>query len=293
MKINRLLLDPTAPPGGNGTPPPAAPPAGPPPPADWMTTLPPDMQANPALATFKGKGVDEVVKSYLNAQQLIGAKRIALPGEKATPEERAEFFKAIGRPESFDKYSEGAIKPAEGLVIDQAGLKTAREAFFNLGLTDDQQKGVMDFYFKGMNEATGKITQNANQQKEQADAQLHQEWGQNYDTNMNIVNATLSKFMTEEARQELQGPLGNNLGLIKMLHSMGKAMLEDHSPSGASKLEVGTAAAAQARITQLKTDTNFQTALNDPQHIGHKEAVALWMDVHRQATPNNGPVAAS
>lgn len=73
-----------------------------PPSEDWRASLPDDIKTAPSLASIKD--IPALAKSYVNAQQLIGAKRIALPGDKATPDEVKEFHRAIGVPESVEGY---------------------------------------------------------------------------------------------------------------------------------------------------------------------------------------------
>lgn len=294
MKINKPLM--MADGDGGGTPPPAPGTAGAPPapgtttggtaitpPPDWKLSLPEDLRANPLLATLKGP--EDLAKGYINAQGLIGAKRIALPGEKATDAERAEFYKAIGRPEAPDKYSEAEIKPDPRLNIDAKSLGEAKGKMFELGLTDAQQKGIMEFYFDGLNKTSGAILQTAEAAQAKATESLKAEWGDKYDANIDVAKAVVAKFADQSAIAELQAGLGNNTGLIKMFHKLGVGLLEDRAPGSTMKIEVGGPAAAQARIAELKLDKEFQTALNDNTHTGHKAAVELWTNVHRQASP--------
>ena len=266
----RQLYDPVAG-GGGGTPPP---------PVDWKATLPDDLKAHASLATVKD--VNDLAKGYVYAQQLIGAKRIALPGEKATDAEREEFFKAIGRPETLDKYTEGTVKPREGLAIDQAGLAKAKEQMFKLGLTDAQQKGIMDFYLSGLNESHEKLTGSIETSKVQAEEALRKDWGDRYDVNLGIAKNVLTHFADADVATELSGAIGNNPGLIRMLHKFGETLGEDKILSKKFAAESGTPAAAQARIMELHKDEAFQKALNDNTDPGHKNAVELWTQVHRQ-----------
>ena len=312
MKIlNRILLDPAPAAGGGGSAPaatvittpaavtgsaPAAAPAATIVPAKgvtvttetWRDTLPDDLKGNPLIGAIPD--VATLTKGYISAQTMIGAKRIALPGEKATPEEMNEFYKAIGRPESQEKYSPPSVAFDPKLNIDAAGIKEAQGVFFGLGLTDAQQKGIMDFYATGINKTAGGMVQNAEAARAAADLQLQKDWGTEYTANLQIAKAALNKFATPGAMNELEAGLGNNPELIKMFHAMGKAMLEDKSPTGTFKIDNTSVAGAQQRIAELKSDTKFQEALNSNQHPGHADAVALWQQVHRQATPVNSIV---
>lgn len=268
------LYDPGA--GGGAPPIPPAPPIV----VDWKATLPDDIKSHASLATVKD--VNDLAKGYVNAQQLIGQKRIALPGEKATDAEREEFYKALGRPETLDKYSEGMVKPREGLTVDQAGLAKAKEQMFKLGLTDAQQKGLMDFYLGGLNENHAKLTGDIETGRVQAEESLRKEWGEKYNVNLGVAKSVLTHFGDEQTATELQGPLGNSPGLIKLLHKFGESLSEDKVLSAKYSAPAGTPAAAQARIVELSKDDAFQKALNDNVDPGHKAAVELWTQVHRQ-----------
>ena len=247
---------------------------------DWKASLPPEFANNPVIATFKDP--TELARSWDNAQKLIGAKRIALPGEKATDQERDEFFKAIGRPETVDKYTEGTVKPIEGMVVDKEGLTKAKETFFKLGLTDSQQKGIMDFYFGGVNQAHQTIDKTLTTNKVAAEESLHKEWGDQYEANLGVVKNVLHHFGSPELATDLEGQLGNNLGLVKMLHKFGTTLSEDKTLNQKFSVQTGSPAAAQARLAELRSDAAFQKALNDNVDPGHKQAVELWTQVHRQ-----------
>lgn len=268
-----ILLDPN-PPGGGGSPGSAA---GTP---DWKAALPEELRNNAVISTFKTP--DDLVKSYISAQQLIGAKRIALPKPNATEQELNEFYQSIGRPEAIDKYSEGTVKPAEGLNIDKAGLAKAKETMFKLGLTDAQQKGLMDFYLSGLNENHSALTKETEQGRVNAENALRQEWGSKFDSNLSVVKNVIRHFGSDELAAELQTSLGNNVGLTKLLLKFGETLIEDKNVQKKFSIEVNTPAAARARIEELKSDVQFQKALNDRNDPGHNQAVELWSNVHRQ-----------
>lgn len=247
---------------------------------DWRASLPEDLRGNASLATIKS--VDDLARGYVNAQQLIGAKRIALPGQKATPEQLNEFYTAIGRPETIDKYSTGAVKPVEGVNLDAAGLGKAKEVFFKLGLTDAQQKGIMDFYVGGLNEQYTSADTAIKAETAKTENLLRQEWGSNYDANYGMVKQVLNNFANKEVAEELATHLGNNVGLVKMLHKIGSTMSEDTSLKTKFSIPSNTPEAALQQLNELRADANFQKSLNDRTDPGHDAAVELWTQVHRQ-----------
>lgn len=258
--------------------------------ADWRASLPEDMRASPMFATIAD--VPTLAKGYLNAQTLIGKKRIALPEANALPAEREAFYAQLGRPEAPDKYSEFTVKPAEGMTVDKDAISRMRKVFFDNGLTDAQQKAILDAHFTGLNEAHGKLSTSMQAERATAEQTLRTKWGSNYDVNVNIANAVVKKFADPAAVAELEAGLGNNPAIVELFHKLGKGMLEDKTPGGGNSIQVGTPAAAQARIGELKKDKDFMNSLMDRSSPGHNDAVALWTEVNRQATVNNQNIGA-
>ena len=132
--------DPGAGDGGGATP------APPPPPASFVfddnafNGLPDDLKNDPSVQLFKGKALPDIVKSYVNAQRMVGADKVAIPaGKNDTPEAWNEFYKRLGRPDDPDGYQ--LPKPAvfpEGLEANPDIEKGFKVISHNPGLTPKQ-----------------------------------------------------------------------------------------------------------------------------------------------------------
>ena len=85
---------------------------------NWMDQagLSEDMKGHPTIQKFQD--VASLAQSYLEAQKLIGADKIVKPGKDATPEQMAEFYNALGRPENVDGYGFAEWSPPDGLPWD-------------------------------------------------------------------------------------------------------------------------------------------------------------------------------
>lgn len=100
--------------------------------------------------------VQEMAKSLLEAQKMVGQKRIGVPDENSTDEQRAEFFKALGVPDDAEGY--GFEKPEDmpeelynaehaakwaGILkennIPKSAADALREEMFKEGLEMQQQ----------------------------------------------------------------------------------------------------------------------------------------------------------
>lgn len=133
-----------SPPSVVDTPPPATPDT--PPPAtntqaSWLDSLPDDIKKDPSLQMFKEPSA--LAKSWVNAQKMIGAKAVQIPGDNATDEEVAAFYNKLGRPESADKYE---IKLPDGKVLDDGFAKGLKETAHKAGLNPKQLQNLVNWY---------------------------------------------------------------------------------------------------------------------------------------------------
>lgn len=253
----------------------------------FITTLPEEFRKEPSLQSFKD--VASLAKSYVEAQKLIGAKRIALPGEKASDVEWEAFYNQIGRPDTFDKYEVPDVKMEEGLAPDAKKLEAVKQHFHKLGLTTKQARGVMEYYMNSVNEGA-KGSKAASEAQAQAQIQaLRQEWGDKFDVNVDIARSVIKKFGGENHEEVLKfldsSGLGNNAQLVKLMHSIGASVMEDSARrgGGGSGLPLNDASRAAQEIEVLKTDADFQKALGDARHVGHRAAVDRWTNLHKAA----------
>lgn len=132
--------------------------------------------------------------------------KFLIPGPDASPEERAEFFKAMGVPEEDSGYSvPEAMAELEDAVSDSFKGK-ARE----LGLTPEQFEGVCDWAAKQAAELgeAAQETESEIDQKEQLKL-FQQEHGKKSSEMLNnAMNAALEMGGPEFV--EALGPAGNN-----------------------------------------------------------------------------------
>lgn len=256
----------------------------------FVATLPEDLRKEPSLATFKDVGT--LAKSYVEAQKLIGSKRIAIPGDKAPETEWNQFYSSLGRPETHDKYEVPDIKLEEGVAFDEKKLDAVKQHFHKLGLTPKQAHGAMEYYLNHVNE-TVKTTRGATEAAHTAAiAELQKDWGDSFETNVDIARGIIKKFGGEHA-DELQkflndSGLGNNSRLIKLFHKIGTEFLEDTGRRGGGSsgtLPMGDQSRAQLELQNLKLDNDFQKALGDPRHPGHGAALERWINIHKVAHP--------
>jgi hypothetical protein len=174
--------------------PPAATPATPPPSligsdgsfsADWRNHLPEDIRAEPSLGTVKN--LSGLVKSYVNAQKMIGRDKVALPGENATEGEIRAFYQRLGVPEDPKGYKFDAPALPEGMAINEKVDNWFREAAHKHGLTP-KQAGALYAEFNGLQ--AGEFSERQSQEQAtvaEAEASLKKEWGTAFDQKLELA----------------------------------------------------------------------------------------------------------
>jgi hypothetical protein len=255
---------------------------------DWRADLPEDIRADPSLATFKAKDHKEalgvIAKSYIHAQKLVGVDKIAKPNDKWTPEQWKAFNKEMGVPETHDKYSVPKFEFAEGLTLDEKKLDGYKKIFHEAGVTPKQAEKIMVAYFADVN---GDFTGRAESQKAamlSATNELKQEFGDKYDAKLDIARSVLKKYGSDTLLQKLESSgLANDPEVVRMFAKLGEGMMEDRAGGSGDGLILQEATQANQEINRLKSDADFQTALNTRGHAGHKAAVEKWLDLHKAA----------
>jgi len=256
---------------------------------DWKTSLPDDLKNEPMFANIKD--IPTLAKSYVNAQRLVGADKIALPQKNWTEAQYADFFKAIGRPDAPDGYSfkVEADKLPRGFNIDDGKLKATKEFLHKSGLTDKQANDVLKYYLDSTSGEYVSALQQREAQRTQAIAELKTEFGEKYEANLDVARSVLRKFGDDKLIATLEATgMGDNPQMIRLFAKLGEALLDDTARGDGAGLVVGGAAEAQAEISKLRGDADFQRRLMN-RGVGHQEAVEQWAALHKKAYPEKKP----
>jgi hypothetical protein len=96
----------------------------------WLDKLPEEFKEGKQILS-RFKEFPDVLKSLISAQKLLGKKAdaVLIPGNDAPPEEKAEFLKKLGLPDSPDSYP---TKPAELPEGFQSAEQTLENGFLDM-----------------------------------------------------------------------------------------------------------------------------------------------------------------
>lgn len=192
----------------------------------WKEAISEEFRNDPNIEKFTE--IDALAKSYINATQMIGKDKVAIPNKNSTEDQWNEVYDKLGRPESADKYSLNA--KSEVVPIDDNAIKQFAENAHQLGLNNKQAQGILEFYknnMEGMAQQAKVDTETAQVQSEQ---QLRQEWGREFESNVKKAGALAKANMNPEIL-DMQLKDGMRLGdhpeIIKGFAKIAGMMSED------------------------------------------------------------------
>ena len=194
---------------------------------------------------------------------------------KATPEQEAGIFKMLGRPETPDAYE---LKPGEGVQTEAELDKLAKEVFFELGVPPARAQKAYDKYNAGVTAFNAAQAEAVRVQNETALAELGKRWGADLEVNRVAGNKAVHALgIPNTLVEKLEANMGSD-SVVELLAIIGKKMGEGSFQGGGNTTDPNdpntmTPQAAQARITQLQGDTEFQKKYTDATHPEHKQAV--------------------
>jgi len=228
---------------------------------DFLSSLAEDIRGQKALANFKT--ADDLAKSYLHAQQLLG-KRI----QELSPEDAAYYNSLRGVPKDTAQYT----LPEEG---NPEMLQWYKQTALQAGLTQDQAKAVFDQYVMLERSKVEERNQASIDAMTKAKADLKAEFGAGANNQIKLAADAIRNFGGDDVFKAFEeSGLGNNTGVIKMLAKIGQALMEDKVVEADKSTVFGmTPEMAQREINLKMNDPEFKKAYFSNLHPQHKEAV--------------------
>jgi len=216
-------------------------------PVSFLESLPEDLRNEPSLRTFTDPGA--LAKSYVNAQRMIGADKIAIPGKHSTPDEWREVYTKLGAPTEAKSYEISAGDVDEGM------LEAFRQQAYEAGLTNQQANTMMKYYTDQAAAARAAEDDKIQGAQEQSIAELQQEFGRAYEQRIELAQNAARTFLGgTEIFDEIELSDGRLLGdhpdIVKMFAALGEQIGEDKLVGEPSEM-IMTPQEAQRQIDEL------------------------------------------
>jgi len=238
---------------------------------DFLNMIPEDLREHPSLSPIKDVG--NLAKSYINAQQLIGADKLPAP-KNPSEEQLSAIYNYLGKPESADAY-EFAV---DGNVITEEVASSYKEVAHKLNLTPQQASGLLDYY-KGLADSSQQQAgQQMQLQREEVENNLKKEWGQAYGEKIAGAGQAINQFgSTEMLEWELSDgtKLGNHPEFIKAF-----ANIADFRQSVTSEDTITNATSSRA-MTPKEAQTEIDSIMSSSEYTDRKNVVARTRAIER------------
>lgn len=223
---------------------------------DFLTTLPEEIRQHPSLAPIKD--VENLARSFVNAQRLIGADKLPIPANPSD-EDLDNIYSRLGRPETPAGYE---IK-ADGNIIDDQVASDYSELAHKLRLSPEQAQGILEYYKTSIEQTGESMMANAEEQAKAAETELRQEWGKAFDQKIIDAKNVFRDFATPDMleMQLSDGTMvGNHPEFIKAF-----AKIADFRQSVTSEDTIAEATSNRA-LTPKQAQAEIDAMMNDRTH---------------------------
>ena len=237
--------------------------------SSWKDSISEAYRNDPNIEKFTE--IDALAKSYINATKMIGQDKVVIPTNNSTEEHWDEVYTKLGRPESADKYSLDA--KSEVVNLDETAIKSFAEQSHKLGLNNKQAQGILEFYKNNMEGTAQQSKIDTETAQVQAEQQLRQEWGREFDNNVKKAGALAKANMNSDILDlELKSGIrvGDHPELIKGFAKIASMMSEDKIVAPESD--------SASKITDIESEISTITNNTDgpywnKQHPDHDKVV--------------------
>lgn len=204
-------------------------------PDDWVAGFELGDETKEALRNSGFDTKEKLAEGYLNLSKKLGTS-VQPPGEGATEEQRREFFKKLGAPETAEGYELSPPNLPEGLQTDEAFRNAFKQAALQAGLTTTQARQVYGWYTNYMIDLV-KSNGDANAKAAASTTEtLQKEWGQEYEKEMALTLRAVDQFGGQELRDFFNSKegiaLGNHPVVIRAFNKIAHAVGEDNLVGG-------------------------------------------------------------
>jgi hypothetical protein len=220
---------------------------------DFLQTIPEELRDHPSLSPIKD--VENLARSYVNAQRLIGADKVPLP-VNPTDEDLDNIYSKLGRPETAEGYEIGV----DGNIITEDIAQSYADVAHKLRLTPDQASGILEYY-KGMTNSASEMSVEAEtQQRNQTEMTLRKEWGDDFDARIQDAGKIAQQFGGGELleMQLADGTkVGNHPDFIKAFAKIAEfrqSVTSEDTVSDAPTSSMVTRQSAQQEIDAIMSD---------------------------------------
>jgi len=234
---------------------------------NWKDALPEEVREDPSMQAIQS--VDNLAKSYVNAQKMVGSDKIIVPNKYAEDNEWNDVFTKLGLPEKSDDYD---LTFKETDDFNKEFFGNFKDTAHGAGILPKQAQKLYDWYSETNTKMIDDYNKERQVNEQKAIDGLKSEWGSAYDSKLKAAHAAVNHYGDDKLTAFLdETGLGNNPNLIKAFSRMGESLSEDTFSDGGTKKFGVAPDDAQAQINSIMADKKHP--YHDKYNPSHKNAV--------------------
>jgi hypothetical protein len=241
---------------------------------------------DPALDPYRSmaaqfKDLPTVFKSLHDTKAALSQRTdgmLRMPAKDATPEEVSAFHRALGVPESPDKYQ--ITPPAQlpdGVEFRPETLTAFTEFAHQAGITQEQANRLIAFQAQMESEEVSRLEAEHRGLVEAQEKQLQREWGSSWEQ-----RSMLAKRAAETFGLGADHPALANADIRRALARAAELISEDKLTSG-EKVTGVLSPANEAKDILKNPDNAWHKAYHNAADPRHQEALAHYMNLMKKA----------
>ena len=228
---------------------------------NFKDLIPQSYREEKSLQNFNN--MEDLLKSYLHAQKLVGADKIPVPNKHATDDDWKEVFKRLGAPEKPEDYKYNIDQ------LDQTQVAEFNKTAHQLGLLPKQAEGLIKFYSELNNNQAANLEQQAAEVQLKTETDLKKEFGSQYtkrlDQAKRLAVGTLGQEFLENTYLKDGSRLGDNINIIKAFSNLADKLSEDEIVKGDTSGYM-TAKEIEKEINELTQEGSAYWSKTHPNH---------------------------
>jgi hypothetical protein len=212
-----------------------------------------------------------LVKSYVNAQKLIGKDKVVIPDQYASDDDRRAFLHKLGLPHEQGEYKVG-LNEDEARVTKEFVDNFSNKAY-ELGIMPANAQELLNWYDKTLGDTQVSDAAQYEDDVNSTRDELRQEYGQAYDVKINLANKVLKDIVSEDMLTNMaESGIVNDKAFIQTMVKVGELFTKEGSFAEDTVTHAGalTPEEAQRQINDIQS--NLDHPYHQTNHANHDQA---------------------
>ena len=232
---------------------------------DGIAELGEEILGSPSLMSIKDIG--GLVKNYVNTKRMVGDNKVVIPNEKSTEEEKEDFWRKLGKPDSAEDFK---IDVPEAPVVEKEFYEEFKKFSFDNNILPNQANAMVQFMETYESQLNEKFGAEAKERQEAEIKALKTEWSEGFDGKINLVNTVIKEFADEDIMNHMKNTgMVNDVKLAKFLAQVGEVLYAEKKLDTPAPSTGLTKESARAEYNSLKQSDAYW----DKKHINHAETI--------------------